>query len=210
MVSTRPLISKSSSPLNNPSVTVPRTPITIGINATFMCHKVFNSLARSRYLPFFSISFNFILWSAETTIIIIISLLETFFTVILIGSKCPRVSRTLLSIPADLNNAVFCMVSILTLIFNSFSLYSKPFGTVSSAPTKIGITETFLFYSFFQLLCKIQIFFYLFVFFYFHEIWWSFCFSKFKWIFCISFFQTDSGLCIYHLLVWSNDNLLPN
>ena len=38
MVSTRPLISKSSSPFNNSSVTVPRAPIKIGINITFMFH----------------------------------------------------------------------------------------------------------------------------------------------------------------------------
>ena len=41
MVSTRPLISKSSSPFNNPLVTVPKTPITIGITVTFMFHSFF-------------------------------------------------------------------------------------------------------------------------------------------------------------------------
>ena len=48
MVSTRPPTSKSSSPLNNPLVTVPKAPITIGITVTFMFHSFFNSLARSR------------------------------------------------------------------------------------------------------------------------------------------------------------------
>ena len=38
MVSTCPVIFKSSSPFNNPLVTVPKAPITIGINVTFMCH----------------------------------------------------------------------------------------------------------------------------------------------------------------------------
>ena len=38
MVSTCPIISKSSSPFNNPLMTVPRAPITIGINVTFMLH----------------------------------------------------------------------------------------------------------------------------------------------------------------------------
>ena len=66
MVSTRPVISKSSSPCTNPLVTVPRAPITIGIIITFMFHSFFNSLARSRYLSLFSHSFNFTLWSAET------------------------------------------------------------------------------------------------------------------------------------------------
>ena len=66
MVSTRPLISKSSSPFNNVLTTVPRVPITTGINVTFMFHSFFNPQARSRYLSFFSLSFNFTLWSAGT------------------------------------------------------------------------------------------------------------------------------------------------
>ena len=57
MVSIRPLVSKSSSPFNNPLLAVPRAPITIGINVTFIFHNFFfNSLARSRYLSFFSFS----------------------------------------------------------------------------------------------------------------------------------------------------------
>ena len=66
MVSTRPPTSKSSSPYNNPLVTITKAPITIGTTVTFMFHRLFNSLARSRYLSFFSHSFSFILWSAET------------------------------------------------------------------------------------------------------------------------------------------------
>ena len=66
MVSTRPLISKSSSPYINPLVTVPKAPITIGITVTFMFHSFFSSLARSRYLSPFSLSFSFIQYSTET------------------------------------------------------------------------------------------------------------------------------------------------
>ena len=66
MLSTHPLISNSSSPFNNPLVTVTKAPITIGIIVIFMLHSFFNSLARSRYLSFFSLSFSFILWSAGT------------------------------------------------------------------------------------------------------------------------------------------------
>ena len=47
MVSTCPLISKSSSPIINPSVTIPSTAITIGITITFIFHSFFRSLARS-------------------------------------------------------------------------------------------------------------------------------------------------------------------
>ena len=41
MVSTRPPTSKFSSPFNNPLVTVPKAPITIGIIVTFMFHSFF-------------------------------------------------------------------------------------------------------------------------------------------------------------------------
>ena len=41
MVSTRPPTSKSSRPFNNPSVTVPKAPITIGTIDTFMFHSFF-------------------------------------------------------------------------------------------------------------------------------------------------------------------------
>ena len=66
IVSTRPLTSKSSKPFNNPLVTVPNAPITIGTIVIFMFHSLFNFLARSRYLSFYSLSFGFILWSAGT------------------------------------------------------------------------------------------------------------------------------------------------
>ena len=61
MVSTRPCIFKSSSSFINLLVSVLRAPIKISIIVTFTFHSLFvffNSLARSRYLSFFSISFN--------------------------------------------------------------------------------------------------------------------------------------------------------
>ena len=66
IVSTRPPTSKSSRPFNNPLVIVPKAPITIGTIVTLMFHSFFNSLARLRYLSFFSLSLRFILWSAGT------------------------------------------------------------------------------------------------------------------------------------------------
>ena len=78
MVSTRSSISKSSRPFNNPLVTVPKAPITIGIIVTFMFHSFFNSLARSRYLSLFSHSFSFILWSAGTAKSTILQILFFF------------------------------------------------------------------------------------------------------------------------------------
>ena len=79
MVSTRPPTSKFSSPFNNLFVTVPKTPMTIGISVTFMFYSFFNSLARSRYLSFFSYSFSVILWSAGTAKSTILQIRIFFF-----------------------------------------------------------------------------------------------------------------------------------
>ena len=62
MVFPRPPTSKSSRPFNNPLVTAPKAPITIGKIFTFMFHIFFYILSRSRYLSFFSLSFSFILY----------------------------------------------------------------------------------------------------------------------------------------------------
>ena len=66
VVSTHPLISKTSSSCINPLMIVPRAPISIGIPVTFMFHSFFSSLVRSRYLSFFSLTFSFTQWSART------------------------------------------------------------------------------------------------------------------------------------------------
>ena len=79
IVSTRPLTSTSSRPFNNTLVIVPNAPITIGTIVTFMFHSFFNSLARSRYLSFFLLSFRFILWSARTAKSTILQILFFFF-----------------------------------------------------------------------------------------------------------------------------------
>ena len=83
MVSTRPPTSKSTSPFSNPLVTVSKAPITTGIIDTCMFHSFFNSLARSRYLSFFSHSFSFILWSAGTEKSTILQVLFSFFLIII-------------------------------------------------------------------------------------------------------------------------------
>ena len=66
LISTLPPTSKSPKPFNNPIVIVPNALITIGTIVTFVFHSFFNSLARSRYLSFFSLSSRFIMWSAGT------------------------------------------------------------------------------------------------------------------------------------------------
>ena len=84
MVSTRPLISKSSSSFINPLVTAPKAPITIGIIVTFMFLRFFNFLARSKYLSFFSLSFNFIQCFAGTAKMTVLQIL--FLSLIIIRS----------------------------------------------------------------------------------------------------------------------------
>ena len=158
-VSTRLPKSKSSRPFNNHLVTVPKTPITIGIIVTFLFHSFFNSLARSTYLSLFSHSFNFILWSAgsaKSTIIIIIiiysfSSSHQCFLIVshwnLSDSKSLQVLRTLLSILPDLNTVIW-MISSGLLISMSSCPCTNPLVTVSNVPITIRITVTFMFHSF--------------------------------------------------------------
>ena len=79
MVSTRPLISKSSSSFTNPLGIVPSEPTRIGITVTFMFHSFFSSQARSKYLSLFSLSFIFTLWSARIVKSTIQQILFVFF-----------------------------------------------------------------------------------------------------------------------------------
>ena len=110
IVSTRPLTSKSSRPFNNPLVIVLNAPITIGIIVTFMFHSFFNSLARLRYLSFFSLSFRFILWSAGTTIFKLLAIFSHQLKVVVFHwtlscSKSLYVSWSLLRKLTDLQKA---------------------------------------------------------------------------------------------------------
>ena len=77
IVSTNSPTSKSSKPFNNPLVIMPNAPIIIDTIVTFMLQGFFNSLARSWYLSFFSLSFRFILWSTRTA-------KSTFFQILFI------------------------------------------------------------------------------------------------------------------------------
>ena len=67
-----------------------------------------------------------------------------------ISSDCknPKVSRTLLSILADISNTVLWVFPKLSPIYTSPSPLTKLLETVHSAPYMIGITVTFMFHSF--------------------------------------------------------------
>ena len=86
IVSTLPLIFKSSCPFTNPLVTVSRDIITVGITVTFMLNSRFNFVGRSGYLSFFLLSFNFTLWLDGTANFLIQRVLS--FLLIIIRSSC--------------------------------------------------------------------------------------------------------------------------
>ena len=69
-------------------------------------------------------------------------------------SKSPQVSRILLSILADLNNAVVWMVSFHLQISSFYSPLGKHLGIVPRAPITTGITVTFMVHSFFLVLSQ--------------------------------------------------------
>ena len=66
-------------------------------------------------------------------------------------------ARALLSILANLNNAVVWMVSTRLLISKSFSPCTNPLVTVPRAPISICITVIFMFNSFFQSPSKVDV-----------------------------------------------------
>ena len=132
MVSTQPLISKSSSPCINPFVTVLSVPITIGITVIFMLHSFFQFPIKVQVL----IPFSFF----------------QFYSVVSWNSKV-------------YNPPILFLLLLLLLLIIIRS-------------------------------CRLA------------KIRWSVCISKSQRSLCVSFSRTDSGLCIYHLFVWSNLNFL--
>ena len=86
------------------------------------------------------------------------------------NSKSPLVSRTLLSILADPNNAIVWIVSTCPLIYTSSTPLTNLLVTVQRPPITIGITDNFMLYSFFQFSSKVYVFSSLFVFFQFYPL----------------------------------------
>ena len=91
MVSTRPLISKFSSPFTNPSLTVARAPIPIGIIVTFIFHSFFQFLSKDACIcSSFHFFFNFTPWPAGTAKSII---LQVLFFILIYWKRYQRTHR---------------------------------------------------------------------------------------------------------------------
>ena len=150
------------------------------------------------------------------------------------NSQSPQVSRILLSILADLNNAVVWMVSTHPLFSSGTSC---PWTNCTKSTNYNWYHSYFHVTQFFQFSSKVEVLIFLFAFFLFYpvvswdskvhksvssffflltrsgclaEIRWSICISKSQRCLCIFFSGTDAGLCIYHLFLWSNLNFLHN
>ena len=149
-------------------------------------------------------------------------------------SKSPQVSRTRLRILAVLSNAVIWIVSTRPPTSKSSRHFNNPLVIVPKAPIPI----TFMFHSFFNSLARsrnitffshsfrfilwsartakstiLQILFFLLIIIrsgLLVGIRWSVCRLKSYRSLCVSFSRTGAGLCINHLLVWSNLNFLHN
>ena len=130
IVSTRPPTSKSSRPFNNPLVIVPKAPIATGTIITFMFHSFFNSLARSRYLSFFSHSFSFILWSAGTAKSTILQIL--CFLLIIIKSGLLAESRWSVSMSKSHRSLrIIIIIIIIIIIYTSWWSSTEVWVTAS-------------------------------------------------------------------------------
>ena len=71
-------------------------------------------------------------------------------------NKSSQVSRTLLSILADLSNTVVWIISIRPLFSKSSSPCTNPLVAIQRAPTTIGITVSFMNHSFFNFLARFR------------------------------------------------------
>ena len=151
-------------------------------------------------------------------------------------NKSPQIYRNLLSILADLINAVYGMVSSRPVISKSSNLFTNFSLTIPRAPITIGIIVPFMFHSFFYFIAMpkylsffslsfnftlrlagrakssiLQVLHFLLIIIRssrLAEIRWSVCMSQSHKSLCVSFFRTGTGLCIYHLFLWSNSNFL--
>ena len=118
MVSTRPLIYKSSSPVDNRFVTLPKAPITIGITVTFMFHIFLQFPSKAQVLVFLFVFFQF--YSVASRDSKDHNFPRVFFLLLLIfiwsgrlteirGSVCMSKSHRSLCLPFSRTDAGFCI-----------------------------------------------------------------------------------------------------
>ena len=159
-----------------------------------------------------------------------------FFHWSLSYSKSPQVSRTGLRILAVLGNVAIWIVTTRPSSSKSPKPFNNAFVIVLKAPITIGTIVTFMFHSLFNFLARskylsffahsfrfimwftgtakstlLQILFFCLIIIrsgLMAEIRWSVSMLKFHRSLCVSFSRTGAWLWIYHLLVWSDLNLL--
>ena len=224
LLSPVPLISFSK-----PLGTVPGSPSTIGITTISFLTAFFFYLSGNIQVFVYLFAFfchNMVSWNCKIPLdekffffsrwltLGFNSLLASFFYHrllvvfhwVLRDCKSPKISRTLLSILADFNNAIIWFVSIRSPIPNSSSPLSKLLVTVPSTPNTICITDTLIFYSFLssQALSKyLSLFFFFSIFFIFTQ--WTTGKAKFsiqQVLFCFVFY------CFVFLLIMTRSGLL--
>ena len=83
-------------------------------------------------------------------------------------------------------------VEVLILLFTFFQFYCGPPGQQNPQFCKFSF---FFFFCWLLITIRSGLL---------ADIRWSVYMSKSHWSLCVSFSWTDAGLCIYHLLVWSN------
>ena len=204
-----------------------------------MFHSFFNSLARSRYLSFFSHSFSFILWSAGTAKSTILQVL--FFLLIIIRSGllaeirwsvCMSKSHRSLCVLFSRAGAGLCIYHL--LVWSNFNfLYISQWITLSIQSRffdEVQVLVSLLAFFYFQsviywnskihetassLYRSLSGFFFFFFFLLINQLQvlssgWSVYISKSQKIFFIAFPTTNSSLCIYHLVEWSKFNFSHN
>ena len=109
IVSTRPLISKSSSPFNNPSVTVTRAPIIIGLIVTSMFNSFFSKS------PLISRTFFSILANFNTAVVLMVSILLIF--------RSPSFTKPLFNLK---QNVICVFPQLQQTMFAIFNIWSFP------------------------------------------------------------------------------------